>query len=216
MIFQTASQEKLFDLTISGLEKVGYSNGLLELNYKFPDYFEDGVPVKQIPAVAFGQTPVSYKTACFGVVIADQNGKQGRPLVSTYRWLAAPFQFEIRDDRVVRWAVGRDDNSTSIVAEYNKSELEIAFRENAAAWSPSSMLRAKNIGLQQIPRQLDLFLDSGLVPALEEQIEYRLDPILKNALSAARRTFREVTGDEPDERDLFRLVFRLLSREDFP
>jgi N-6 DNA Methylase len=212
--FQSTAQEETFNAVISELEEIGYKGELLEKDYRFPDYFKDGTPERIIPAAAFGQTPTSYKTACFGVLLADRNGQQGLPLIESYRSLGAPFHFEVREGHVNRWAVGRNDETTRVEAEYSKSQLRQAFKQHANLWSPESILRAKSIGLPRGERQLDFF-DAGLIPALEEQIEKKLDPILKDALAAAKSTYKITASSALDERELFRLAFRLLAGKIF-
>lgn len=212
--FHSDAQEELFATVISELEGLGYRGELLERDYPFPDYFQEGTPERKIPAAAFGQTPVSYKTACFGVLLANGDSLQGKQLVESCRSLGAPIHFEVREDRVVCWIVGRDAETTRIEEEYNKRDLHRAFERQASLWSPESVLRAKNIGQPRGERQLD-FYDAGLITALEEQIEQKLDPILKDALATAQRTYKRTASTKPDERELFRLAFRLLAGKIF-
>lgn len=213
-IFQSASQEDLFHTTIRELDRLGYSGELLELGYRFPDYFQDNLPERIVPAAAFGQSPPSYKTACFGVLLARPNGNHGCRSVELHRALGAPFQLEVQQDRVALWSVGRDSQTTRLEKEFEKSELRDAFNRHIDQWSPAALLRAKNIGFVPVPEQRDFF-DLGLIPALEEQVEQKLDPILKNALAAAQRAYKSTTSSRPDERDLFRLAFRLLAGKVF-
>src|SRR5436190_17345845 len=107
--FVSAAQEELFNALILQLDALGYRGDLLERNYRFPDYLaDDGVPEREVPAAAFGQTPVSYRTACFGVLLSGTDGKRGEELVRRYRALGAPLHFELHDDRVTPWVVGQD------------------------------------------------------------------------------------------------------------
>src|SRR6266545_724749 len=212
--FQSDSQKELFDATTQELESIGYSGDLLEIDYRFPDYFRAGVPERTAAAAAFGQTPPSYRTACFGVLVAGQNSHEGKNLVESCRALGAPLHFEVRLDRVALWIVGKDGQTTRVRAEYTKSELHQAFKQHIDQWSPSSILRAKNIGFAPTPQQLDFF-DLGLIPALEAQIEEKLDPILRNALAAAQRAYKKTAMAKADGRDLFRLAFRLLAGKIF-
>lgn len=213
--FHSDTQEELFATVISELEGLGYRGELLERGYPFPDYFQDGIPERKVPVAAFGQTPASYRTACFGVLLADRSGLRGKQLVESYRALGAPIHFEVSDDRVICWIVGRDAETTRIEEEFDdEQELRQKFQQYADVWSPESVLRAKNIGQARAERQLD-FYDAGLIAALEEQIEQKLDPILKDALATAQKVYRRSASEKPDERDLFRLAFRLLAGKIF-
>src|ERR1700682_6263840 len=97
--FQSDSQKELFDATIKELEDLGYNDDLLERNYRFPDYFRVGVPERTAAAATFGQTPPSYRTACFGVLVAGRNGNEGQSLVESCRALGAPVHLEVRRDQ---------------------------------------------------------------------------------------------------------------------
>ncbi|MCX6831813.1 MAG: N-6 DNA methylase, partial [candidate division Zixibacteria bacterium] len=88
--------------------------------------------------------------------------------------------------------------------------MHTAFQQHVNDWSPESVLRAKNIAFPRRNPQFD-FYDFGLIPALEDQIERKLDPILKSALAAAQDTYRSTTTSRLDQRNLFRLAFRLLA-----
>ena len=77
---------------IAGLRDIGYNGALLEENYKFRDYFTSQRQERQIAAAAFGQTPVSYDSACIGVARAD--GFREQALVNGFRALGAPVLLE--------------------------------------------------------------------------------------------------------------------------
>ena len=206
--FQSATQEELFRATVGGLEQLGYRNGLLEHDYGFLDYFTNSRSV--VPLTAFGQSPPSYKTACFGVLLPSRDGPHGPHLVEEHKSLGAPFHLEVCSDRVALWVVGKSTESTRLQREFHNGELHEAFRQHVDDWSPESVLRAKNIAFPQRNPQFD-FYDFGLIPALEVQIEQKLDPILKAALAAAQEAYRSTATSKLDERDLFRLTFRLLA-----
>src|SRR5438477_5138170 len=98
--FQSSNQEELFNATVAELQQLGYNNDRLQLDYGFRDYFQDELPERTVPAAAFGQTPVDYKTACFGVLLTGEHGYYGRALVESCRALGAPLHFEVHQDRV--------------------------------------------------------------------------------------------------------------------
>src|SRR5437870_12081904 len=101
----TPASPTIYKDVIAGLRSVGYEGALIEENYEFPDWFTPGGDMVQVEAAAFGQTPVSYDSACIGVVYA--NGLNGNALVNRCRSLGAPFVLEINGDVVTEWAVSR-------------------------------------------------------------------------------------------------------------
>jgi hypothetical protein len=196
---------------IAGLRDIGYRDGLLEENYKFPDWFTPETEERQVTAAAFGQTPVSYDSACIGVVCA--NGLRGRALVNQCRALGAPTLLEIDKHEIREWAVSRTENGHGLVDRYSADRIGQMFASRASDWRPDSFLRAKNIGSFHWSQQLGLF--SGLLPELEQHIQAQLDPLLRDALATTRSAYRSSTDREPDPTQLFKLIFWILAAKVF-
>ena len=209
--FKSQTQRGMYDAVLRGLNALGYCGDLLIEDYQFGDWFAHSVPERTIPAAAFGQTPVSSDSACFGVAIA--NGLSRSHLISQYRALGAPIIFEVSDDTVREWAVGHKTDDACQVGDIQPAQLGSHFADNAADWAPGPFLRAKNIGDFHWCRQLELF--SGVLPELEHQIADKLDPMLRAALSAASKEYRTTTGKQPEDEKLFQLVFWLLTGKVF-
>lgn len=168
------------------LEDLGYTrNTLLKEGYGFEDWFLPGNQERVAPAVAFGQTPLAYDSACFAVLLA--NGKAGAELVNQYRALGAPRAFEVREDRVVHWRVSRVSAAEDGQLTIHTDKLGDVFQANADKWSPASVLRAKSIAAVE-SRQTD-FIDLGLIPALEQHVRAKLDPLLREVLHAAVKEY---------------------------
>lgn len=212
--FLSKRQERLFRLTVDELERLEYRGPLLQRGYAFRDYFRDDLPERKVPAAAFGQTPASYETACFGVLLSGHDGKRDGELVRDYRALGAPFHFEIEEDHVELWSAGRDDSSTQLIKQFSEQDLAKFIRSHEKSWAPKEVLRAKNISTSPVPLQLD-FYDLGLITALEENIREKLDPLLRSALASAVAAHKAATGNEPDHHNLFRLTFRMLAGKVF-
>jgi len=213
--FSTPAQEKLFKTTAEELRRIGYTNNLLVVGYRFPDYAaKSRAPERQVALAAFGREPLTYQTACFGVLLSYPNQKHGLPLIEDHRALGAPLQIEVRPDRVIVWIVGSSKRTTRPYGEYD-DEASLTQMLRSGAWTPEEVLRAKNIGFTTPKeRQLDFF-DLGLIPALEDQIKHKLDPLLRESLAAVVEEHKSTTGNRPDERDIFRLAFRLLAGKVF-
>src|SRR2546423_10759089 len=94
-------RDKIRSDVLLGLDKLGYRGPLLARRYGFVDYFASGRPERSVVAAAFGQTPISYESACIGVI--DSNGIRGPDLVDQYRALGAPVILEIEGDGVKEW-----------------------------------------------------------------------------------------------------------------
>jgi N-6 DNA methylase len=196
---------------VTGLRKIGYDGALLEENYKFPDWFTPGTEERQVVAAAFGQTPVSYDSACIGVACA--NGFRDAALVDRYRALGAPILLEIDREEIREWAVSRTPLRHGLVQRYPSHQIDQMFANRAADWRRESLFRAKNIGSFHWNQQLGLF--SGLLPELEDHIQNQLDPLLRDALATTRAAYRDSAGREPSSAQLFKLVFWILTAKVF-
>lgn len=195
---------------IAGLQALGYRGPLLQENYAFPDWF-DRQHERVAVAAAFGQTPISYESACIGIVRA--NGACGQDLVNGFRSLGAPILLEIDDQQIREWAVSRVENRHELITTFHTDHVENVFAQRAQDWNRATLMRAKNVGSFGWERQANLF--SGLLPELEGQIQAQLDPLLRQTLAETRRVHVAATGRQPDPEHLFKLVFWTLTAKVF-
>jgi type I restriction-modification system DNA methylase subunit len=206
--FASEQHEKLFRAVLYQLDLLGYEDELLCRSYKFTDWFQNHAPPRVAPAAAFGNTPQSYDTACFAVLLP--NDRLGAELVTDYRALGAPIALEVREDLVVCWKVAQDLAHTKEELRISRDALEQVFRDHKPQWrAQDSVSRLKNIRFDHAPRQMEF--DLGLIPALEKQIQERLGPLLRSVLAEADKTYRLNTSHGPNEKELSRLVFRFLA-----
>ena len=193
--FQDACQEKLFGAVLANLGELGYTGELLQRQYSFVDWFQSNNPERTVPAAAFGQTPQSYDSACFAVLLS--NGRFGEELVGDCRALGAPYAFEVRPDHVVKWLVGRDLGSSKEILHIDPSQLDRVFKQHHQDWAGVDVLRSKGIGFKLGPRQLD-FIDLGLIPALEHQISSKLDRLLREIVQSSIKLLSLDDRNNPD------------------
>jgi len=203
--------ENVYHRILLGLRGLGYHGGLIEEAYEFRDWFSSSLEERRLAAVAFGQTPISYDSACIGVAYA--NRVRGADLINEYRSLGAPAILEIDHDEVREWAVSRREGEHGLVDRYPFNRIDHLFVNRAPDWKPEALLRAKNIGSFRWAPQLGLF--TGLLPELEEHIEENLDPLLRETLSATKSAYRQSAGRNPDPDQMFKLVFWLLTAKVF-
>ena len=196
---------------VAGLQQLGYADSLLERDYSFPDWFAGGKTIRTLDAAAFGQTPVSYESACIGV--AKANGLREAALVDSFRGFGAPILLEVDNNEVREWAVSRLPDKHSLIGRYQSTELPAVFADRSRDWTRGTLMRAKNIGSFRWLEQLGLF--SGLIPELESQIQNKLDPLLRDALARTSEAYVSSTRRKPNPRDLFRLVFWMLTAKVF-
>lgn len=195
---------------INGLRSLGYRDGLIEEGYAFPDWFEQQRERKTV-AAAFGQTPVSYDSACIGIVRAE--ARRGAALVDQFRALGAPLLLEIDQDEIREWEVSRVAGQHALTNTFRADRLAEALATRAPSWQPAPLLRAKSIGPSGWERQFALF--SGLLPELESHIQAQLDPLLRRTLAETSAAYVVATGRQPQPEHLFKAVFWLLTAKVF-
>jgi hypothetical protein len=196
---------------VAGLRSIGYHGALLEENYEFIDWFTRYAPTTRVAVAAFGQTPISYDSACIGV--AFSNGDREQALVNRCRALAAPIILEIDTSEVREWAVSPQQDGHLLIERYPIDRLGGMFEARASDWKRESLLRAKNIGSFDGGQQLTLF--AGLLPELEEHIQEKLEPLLQDTLALTKAAYRSRAGGDPDPARLFQLVFWVLTAKVF-
>jgi hypothetical protein len=206
----SSTPEAILPALVAGLEQLGYRGPRLERNYSFPDWFA-GQEIRTLSAAAFAQTPVSYETSCIGVT--ESNGLRGLPLINSLRAFGAPVLLEIAGNEVYEWAVSRIEDKHILVGKHPSSQLQAVIADRASDWKPENLLRSKNIGTFQWNEQLTLF--SGLIPELEDRIQASLDPLLRETLSKTSAAYVDSTGKVPNGRELFQLVFWVLTAKVF-
>ena len=208
--FRNDRQKRLFDAVLSGVASLGYGRGFCLRGYEFSDWFSGGTERVRVPAAAFARQPADYDSACVAVFLQNGGGPPMR-----YRSLGAPYAIEVQEDGIVPWSIGRDEATTRApVGRIPADALDRFFISVGRKWSPSEVLRAKNIGRGTNPGELD-FVDLGLVSALEGEISRKLDGLLTRAMGAGHKAYRHATGQKPEPEELYRLVFRLLAGKVF-
>ena len=185
---------------------LGYVEGLLRENYTFADVLDSNYITKQISLAVFAQEPPSYRSAAFGVVLA--NGQSGSALIYENRSLGAPQILEIDGDCIHRWRV-TGVGTPSLLDTVAPEDIPELFARHREDWSPRSILRAKSS--RDRATQLD-FLDYGLMPLLDYEVRTKLHQLLKDTIKNAITTFEKTSVfTEEHYPPLFRLVFRLIA-----
>ncbi|MEH3120756.1 MAG: N-6 DNA methylase [Sphingomonas phyllosphaerae] len=185
----------------AGLRTIGYQAESLILDYSFADVLSDAGEEQSVALAAFTQAPESYRSAAFGVI----TGSYDADALGRHRALGAPILLSIGRDEVGVWRVGAE-GKPRLTERVPLDQIDALFARNASAWNPRAVHRAKSLGQNHAAYQLD-FVDLGLMPAIEHQIEVKLDRLLSDVIA------KLLTGiDDPyREEAVFRTAFRLLA-----
>ena len=182
------------------LQKLGYRSEALIRNYDFVDVLSSGGESREVELAAFTHVPESYRSAAFGVIAGESN----ELVVMERRALGAPILFAIVDDQVEVWQVGAA-SSPVMLERVGVEAVPELFGRNTAQWDPLSVHRAKSLFQGRPEYQLD-FVDLGLIPAIEREVEEKLDRLLQQVIGEL------LAGrDDRAEETAFRTTFRLLA-----
>ncbi len=181
------------------LRHIGYASEAIIRGYTFADVLSTGGEPRRVELAAFTQVPESYRSAAFGVVMEEDENS----LVES-RALGAPILFSIGQQNVGVWRVGAQ-GAPRLLERVGLDALPDLFQRNAERWRPQSVHRAKSLGQAQTAYQLD-FVDLGLVPAIEHEVEDKLDRLLRQVVEELMLGL-----DSEREEAAFRTTFRLLA-----
>ena len=182
------------------LQELGYKSEVLIRDYDFVDVLSSGDENRQVDLAAFTHVPESYRSAAFGVITGESN----ETAIVERRALGAPILFAIDDSQVGVWRVGAFGAPT-LLERVSVKDLPELFERNRAKWQPHAVHRAKSLYQSQPEYQLD-FVDLGLIPAIEREVEEKLDRLLEQVIGALLKDL-----DNEWEETAFRTTFRLLA-----
>ena len=185
---------------------IGYKHDLIRKDYAFTDFISPKPALRSITLAVFGQEPMDYRSACFGLEFV-QDPLPSKDLVSQYRAFGAPQLFMVRNGKAEWWVNKR--KGTFLQEEISTSNVPNLITSNAASWNPEKMIRLKSGFQEPMPQQLD-FIDIGLLPALENQASTKIDSLISRILYKAEKEF-ERRSLSFDATVLFNIVFRLLT-----
>ncbi|MCB1468641.1 MAG: SAM-dependent DNA methyltransferase [Rhizobiaceae bacterium] len=185
----------------SGLSAIGYLPETLIFDYSFADVLSETGEELSVALAAFTQVPESFRSAAFGVI----TGAHDADAVERSRALGAPILFSIGYDDVGVWRVAAE-GKPRLTERVPIDQLDALFLRNAEIWHPHAVHRAKSLGQTQTAYQLD-FVDLGLMPMIEHEIEVKLDRLLGEVIS----TLLAGIDDPGREEAAFRTTFRLLA-----
>ena len=186
--------------------EIGYNPSLIQANYQYADLFEYGVPIRTVEHAIFGQEPLDYRSACFGIETVKPNFSSD-VVVQQLRALGAPQILIINNGTTERWAI--TEKKPLLQDKYKTAQLPEIIKSNIDEWNPKTIIRAKSGFTKPGLRQLD-FVDIGLIPALEQEAAKKIDRLLRGLLHHTEEEFKK--HQQPfDAAIIFRAVFSLLA-----
>ena len=199
-------QNAIFEDIDAAFVKIGYKRSLIKKDYKYADLFSSGVPVRTVGRAIFGQEPLDYRSACFGIHVADPH-RPSKSIVLELKALGAPQIFIVNNGTAELWTITEREPISQ--AKYSTTNLPDIIVQNNKDWNPQVIIRAKTGFTKPGPQQLD-FVDIGLLPALENEAASKIDFLLREILHHTEVEFKK-HGSPFEPSTIFRIVFSLLA-----
>ena len=202
----------MFHAITDAFVTIGYKRHLIRKDYQYADLFStsgSGVPLRTVGRAVFAQEPVDYRSACFGIQLAEP-GKPSDFVVKELRAFGAPMIFIVNNGVTERWAV--TEKEPRLQDKYKTATLHNVIIKNQNMWKPQAIIRAKTGFAKPDPLQLD-FVDIGLLPALEHEAAKKIDQLLSILLHHVEEEFKKskLTFGVSEASIIFRVVFSLLA-----
>lgn len=191
---------------IAAFKEIGYKDKLIRFDYEFADFFEKSASTRQIKIGVFGQEPLNYRSACFGIDIRKSETFREES-VNELRAFGSPVVFIIQNGMTRSW----QNTSQRLIPkdEFKTELLPNIIKHNKEIWKPEKMIRAKSGFKTPGPRQLD-FIDLGLMPALESEASRKLDEIIRGILHVVEKA-HSTNKIAFDAHKIFQVLFRFLT-----
>lgn len=190
---------------INAFQAIGYNRNLIKRNYEFSDFSINSPIGRKIDLGIFGQEPLDYHNACFGVHFL-RDGETSESLARSLRSFGSPQFLIILNGKTERWR--NAERQPILREEINTDKLESFIKDHKQDWNPDAMIRLKS-GIEKLtPRQID-FIDVGLLSALEHEASQKIDSLIKSILRVVdeyKNKKRSVDGNA-----VFTLTFQFLT-----
>jgi type I restriction-modification system DNA methylase subunit len=194
---------------VSSLIAIGYPKNFILQDYQFSDFYVDSIPlIRKTSIVAFGREPFDYKSACISINLPKDINSQQPP--THLRALGAPHIFVIKNGYTERW--NNDSQNVKRIEKIRTENLPTYIKDKRNYLEPNYIIRKKSDFEQPTAIQLDLFIDSGLVIALDHQASIRLDNVIRKLIADIENSYSTSTKEQPiDVEIIFKLIFVLLT-----
>ena len=190
----------------ASLISIGYPQDFVLYDYRFSDFSESTPVIRKTSIVAFGREPFDYKSACISVNLSDDINIKRIP--THLRALGAPHVFIINNGYTERW--NNDAKEIKLVQRLRTENLPNYIRTNKKYLEPNYIIRKKSEFEKPSSFQPDLFIDSGLMVALDHEASIRIDHIIRQLISDIEESYINTKQTFSVEL-VFKLIFVLLT-----
>lgn len=190
---------------VKSLYNIGYPKNYIKFDYQFSDFFEKTPVLRATNIGVFGREPFDYRSACISINYLDEDNK-----INPYNFRAfgSPHLFFIKNGYTERW--NNNANDIKRIETIDTNNLPNYIKDNSKHLKPEYIIRKKSDFGKPSHFQPHLFIDSGLIMALDHEASIRVDYIIRNLISDIEYIFKAEDKSYQVEH-LFKLIFLLLT-----
>jgi type I restriction-modification system DNA methylase subunit len=186
---------------------IGYKSECIKKEYYFTDFFAEEPLLRKIDMAIFGHEPFDYRSACLSISsLNDKN--QIDEQAFQLRALGAPYNFIIRNGKSELYSnLGK---SVKWVETVETKNLTRYINTNKKYLYPDEIIRQKSNFSQPKSQQLNLFIDSGILIALENEASKKLEYLITSILYKIEEL--NSTLNKPlDANNIFKTLFKFIT-----
>ena len=191
---------------LKSLNYIGYPKNYVRLNYQFSDFIEPTPVLRRTNIGVFGREPFDYRSACISINFLNNDNNKLSP--TNFRAFGAPHIFFINNGYTERWS--NDSHDIRKVETIKTAHLISYIRSNRKHLNPEYIIRQKSDFSKLASFQPDLFIDSGLIIALDRDASIRVDYLIRNLIANIEKSFK-LKNQSLDTELIFKLIFFLLT-----
>lgn len=158
----------------STLLDIGYLDENLVDDYVFTSFTRDKSEDTHIACAAFQRQPHTTVTACVGII---DNATEEE--IRKYEFLSAPQIINLKDNFFDVYSLRSSGNYKK--RSFDTIEEIRQYISSDDSWSPESIIRAKNIGVQDYDNRKDIF-DLGVPLSIDAIIEKKIQDLIVRSL----------------------------------
>ncbi len=190
----------------NSLIEIGYPENFILHDYPFSDFTEPIPVIRETSIAAFGREPFDYKSACVSINLPSDVNNQRSP--THLRAFGAPHVFIIKNGFTERF--NNNAHGIKSVEKIKTETLPFYIRSNKKYLGPNYIIRKKSDFDKPLSFQPDLFIDSGLIVALDHDASIRIDNIIRKLISDIENSYKSKRQNFEAE-TIFKLIFVLLT-----
>lgn len=190
---------------------IGYKKKCIRKEYSFSDFFAEKPLLRKTDLAIFGHEPFDYKSTCFSLNYFNNEYQEEEQAVQL-RALGAPYNIIIKNDKSELYS--NLGNSVKLIEKIDTINLTGFIKSHKTYLCPEEIIRQKSNFSQPNPQQLNFFIDSGILIALENEASKKLEYLITSILFKVEQLNQKLKHPF-DANRIFRILFKFITAKLF-